>query len=109
MEKYYLELKECNKNEKEKTDIEFSEYLMTEFINYADINTKINDKRSLNLYKSKIFLILAVFVIVFASIPYVYGVYKGPEKKINVNIERSDNNDEYKLKIDSVFKIDKDE
>lgn len=100
IECYYNELKSYNNNDKEKTDVDFSDYLMKEFIKYADSNTKINDKRSLDLYKSKTFLILAVVVIVFASMPYVYGVCKGPKKKINVSIEKNSD----KLKQDSILK-----
>ncbi|MGB5988962.1 MAG: hypothetical protein WBG43_04420 [Marinifilaceae bacterium] len=104
MENYYHGLKACNLDDKDKTDEEFSEYLTNEFTTYADHNIKINDSRSLDLYNAKSFLFISVIVIAFASIPYVYGIYKGPKKKINVRIENINNDIEYKLKIDSILK-----
>jgi len=102
---YYIELQDFNKKNAEKTELEFQQYLVNEFIKYADNNAVINDKRSYSLYKSKQFLFFSIVFIALTCIPFGFGVYKVPGNDTKVPTENIIDDSNIDFKIDSIVNV----
>jgi len=70
---YYDKIIEFNKMSEKKQD--FNNYLIEKYIDYSDIYMRINDKRSLNLYRAKTAIIISYFLTFICIIFYVTKTY----------------------------------
>jgi len=75
IEKHYHELLDYNKDDINKTEIDFEKFLQTQFIKDADANTKINDNRSFKLYLAKKYLVFTLISLGTLCIPFVIISY----------------------------------
>lgn len=73
LKNYYDKIVEFNKNNDKKED--FDIYLINKYINCSDNYTKINDKRSLNLYRAKTLIITSYFLTFICIILYIIKIY----------------------------------
>lgn len=71
MEDYYIELSNHYKKDKELIDPNFENYLISELVEYTDINMRINDQRSLDLFKAKRFIFFSLLGLALICILYV--------------------------------------
>ena len=71
MEDYYIELVKHYKKDEEKVNKEFEYFIISELVEYTDINIKLNDQRSLDLFQAKKFIFFSLISLALICIPYV--------------------------------------
>lgn len=72
---YQDELVKYNQQVSKNDKVKFNDYLIGKYIEFADNNTQINDFRGVNLFYSRIAIILSLFLVLFSIIIYATTAY----------------------------------
>src|SRR5690606_11333547 len=89
LEKYYKGLKDYydSVDEEDKTDLEFSEYVLQEMIQNTDKNQKNNKSKSYHRYKCQSHLVNSFLLICISLFPFGFNYAMKPETKKTIPIE----------------------
>jgi hypothetical protein len=71
LRKYQLELVDYNSKVVPEDQFSFSQYIIERYVSYTDNHININDKRALDLYKSKTYLIGAMLIFLLIIIIFL--------------------------------------
>lgn len=82
------------------SDKEFEKYLLNKYVTYIDQNAYNNDYKAKTLHSSRRYIFISLFTILIAFVPFIYNIFKQPEKTYNIKFETQDLINERLLKLE---------